>query len=251
METNRQARQKDITKNKIRIMTTAEFIKMLQNADPSGTAHVRMEGGVPYMAEHKPGYWDGPYSYIDEEGRYVQTSQGSKVDIYCKDSSQYVWDNEMDWNSFQEDPEIAWERLKSLFVFDYNNYAIPEQRQERIDRFFKGLKEDFDEYVAYSASSNQKYLDEVITKYNAGWRYFQKKDCKYRFYDWVIMTPVGTNDGANWATTGPILLSNKFRSIDRGEYLEFVLKEDEIAENRPMPNFSKKGKMSWIKRIFG
>ena len=49
-------------------MKTSEFIKMLQEADPSGEAHVRMYGGVPKFAELKPGYWDGPYSYIDEEG---------------------------------------------------------------------------------------------------------------------------------------------------------------------------------------
>ncbi len=217
-------------------MTTAEFIKMLQDADPAGTAHVRMEGGVPYYAEHKAGYWDGPYSYIDENGKYVQTSQGSKVDIYCKTSSEYVWDNEMNWNSFQEDPELAWERLKELFVFDYNNYSDPKQRQERIDGFFKNLRNDFDEYISYSITSNQKYLDDVITKYNAGWRFFQKKNHKMKFYDWVILTVLGTNDGANWATTGPIILSGKFKPIEKEDYLEWVLLEDKKAEEKELPN---------------
>lgn len=49
-------------------MTTSEFIKMLQDADPSGEAHIRMSGGVPKYAELKEGYWDGPYSYIDSDG---------------------------------------------------------------------------------------------------------------------------------------------------------------------------------------
>jgi len=73
-------------------MTTAEFIKMLQEADPDGTAHVRMEGGVPYYAEHKAGYYDGPYEYIDENDRFVLTNLGDKVDIYCKNPADIIWD---------------------------------------------------------------------------------------------------------------------------------------------------------------
>lgn len=69
-------------------MTTSEFIEILKKADPSGEAHIRMEGGIPLFAELKPGYWDGPYSYIDKDDNYVYTSAGSKVDIYCVD----IWD---------------------------------------------------------------------------------------------------------------------------------------------------------------
>lgn len=38
-------------------MTTSEFIKMLQEAGQEGNAHIRMEGGIPMCAEHKPGYY--------------------------------------------------------------------------------------------------------------------------------------------------------------------------------------------------
>jgi hypothetical protein len=58
-------------------MTTKEFIKILQDADPSGEAHIRMEGGIPMYAELKAGYWDGPYAYI-EDGKYVYSAEGSK-----------------------------------------------------------------------------------------------------------------------------------------------------------------------------
>ena len=54
-------------------MTTSQFIKMLQEADPSGEAHIRMDGGIPLFAELKPGYWDGPYEYIDEELRNTKS----------------------------------------------------------------------------------------------------------------------------------------------------------------------------------
>jgi len=59
-------------------MKTSEFIKMLQEADPSGEAHIRMEGGIPRFAELKEGYWDGPYSYLDEEGNWVYSTEGNK-----------------------------------------------------------------------------------------------------------------------------------------------------------------------------
>jgi len=35
-------------------MKTKELIKILQKADPSGEAHVRMDGGVPTYANTKP-----------------------------------------------------------------------------------------------------------------------------------------------------------------------------------------------------
>jgi len=52
-------------------MTTGEFIKMLQEEDPSGKAHLRMDGGIPWFEECKAGYYDGPYSYIDENKNFV------------------------------------------------------------------------------------------------------------------------------------------------------------------------------------
>lgn len=207
-------------------MTTKDFIKMLQEADPEGTAHIRLRDGVPYHAERKPGYYDGPYSYINEEGKYVTTASGSKVDIYCKDPSSYVWNDEMDWNEFQEDPETAWMRLKSLFLFDFNTYVVQAQRQERIDSFYSSLREIFDEYVSYTVETNKKYLNEMISKYKDGWRFFQKKDAEMKFYDWKMMDEDGKIHGASWSMTGPILLSGRFSSIDRSDCLEWVLLED-------------------------
>lgn len=224
-------------------MTTKEFIEMLRKADPDGTAHIRMSGGVPYYAELKAGYWDGPYSYIDKDGKWIKTSQGVKVDIYCKEPSDYVWDNEMEWNPYTEPEEEAWERLKQLFVFDFNNYCVPEQRQERIDAFLKDLKEDFDSYVEYQRKSTKEYLEEVLNKYKKGYRYFQKKDYKWKFYDWKILSPTGSDEGANWKTTGPIVLSGVFEQIDRGDYIEWIPNGEEPKQNISFPNKSKENKM--------
>ena len=71
-------------------MTTKELIEMLQKADPTGNAHIRMEGGIPWFAELKEGYWDGPYSYLDEDGNWVYTTKGDKVDLHMIDVYDFV-----------------------------------------------------------------------------------------------------------------------------------------------------------------
>jgi hypothetical protein len=204
-------------------MKTKDFIKMLQDADPSGEAYVRMSGGVPIFAELKEGYWDGPYSYIDEDGKYITSTEGTKVDIWTKEPNDYIWDD-LEWNSYQEPEDGLFEKLKSKFEFRFGGYAIPAHRQERIDSFFKDLKEELDDYISYKKASDQKYLDEVCEKYKNGWKFLQKKEGKWKFYDWDILDENGKNQGANWATTGPILLSGKFEPTDSDKYLEWKLK---------------------------
>ena len=217
---------------------------MLQAADPEGTAHIRMEGGVPRYAEHKPGYYDGPYEYIDENDNYVITNQGSKVDISCKSPSDIIWDSH--WTPWGDSPEIAWEKIKSRFIVDFGAYAVKEQREERADRFFKARKEEFDEMVASQKPSWENYLAEVINKYKNGWRFYQCKDEKsLKYYDWKIISPLGINEGgANLATSCPILESGLFCPVeidkenpsllttiknilfgkDKKEYVEWILK---------------------------
>lgn len=51
-------------------MKTKKLIKILQDADPSGECHVRLLSGdmdgdkCGFYTEHKPDYYDGPYSYL-------------------------------------------------------------------------------------------------------------------------------------------------------------------------------------------
>ena len=125
-------------------MTTGEFIKMLQEADPSGELHMRFpEGGEPIFAERKPGYWDGPYKYINKEGKYVHTSKGEKVDIYFIDKWDYI-ERHFDNKNLENN---SWEMFKENLVFDYDNYSVPEQRQERIDGHLKNWMKEYNEYV--------------------------------------------------------------------------------------------------------
>lgn len=208
-------------------MTTEDFIKILQKEDPSGKAHIRLHGGIPMGAELKPGYWDGPYSYINEQGQYVHTMKGEKVDIWCVEPEDFVWDNEMGYCPYKDNREEAWEKLKTLFVLEYTN-SIKEQRDEKERNFFKNIEDNFKEYVDYRIASSMRYTDEVVKKAKDGWKFFQKKvDKKYNWYNWKIVDENGKTEpyGTNLATSEPILLSGKFVSQDRGDYLEWILKE--------------------------
>lgn len=232
-------------------MKTSEFIKMLQEEDPSGEAHIRLGDGVPYRVELKEGYWDGPYSYLNESSQYVTTTKGMKVDVYCKTSSDIVWD--LNWNSFQETKEDLKKRLLDKFVYDYN-YSDPKQRQERIDSNVKYLLEELEEYMNYKENSDKEYLEKVVEKYKSGWRFYQKKDGKMKYYDWRILDAKSWDDGANLATTGPILNSGLFTPVDRGdEYLEWVLIEnyEEAKNKKPSKVFELEKKLEETKKRTG
>lgn len=80
-------------------MKTKDFIKMLQEADPEGEAMVMFsEGGLPWFAEWKPGYYDGDTSWlIKNENGYpigIETSRsykGGKLVIHEVDLQELAW----------------------------------------------------------------------------------------------------------------------------------------------------------------
>jgi len=119
-------------------MTTKEFIKMLQDADPTGESHVRMYGGVPIGAARIPGYYDGNYAYIDEDNNYVSTMKGDKVDIYYTDSLDIISNNYDDDKTKEEN----WEIIKSKFIFDLGP-DITDREKIFMERVYK----EFEEYI--------------------------------------------------------------------------------------------------------
>ena len=121
-------------------MTTKEFIKMLQEEDPEGNGHIRMDGGIPRFAIAKEGYWDGSYAYLDENGNYVTSIENYKVDIYSMNISDFVED-------LYKHEETTWDDIKEKFKFKLGGYAIKEQRQEREDRVLIEAKKAFDMMV--------------------------------------------------------------------------------------------------------
>lgn len=205
-------------------MTTSEFIKMLKEADPSGEAHIRMEGGIPTFAELKPGYWDGPYSYIDKDGNYVYTTSNNKVDIHCLD----IWD-------FIENNitrETKWEEIKSKFKFDLS-YSFKEHRDERSNSILKKAKEAYDDIIEIEKSSYERSLKEMIENAEKGWKWFQNKDVDknevpnmHKYYTWKIFDENGKEKGSNLHMTDCVQSSNLWKKVDSNDiknHYEWIL----------------------------
>ena len=195
-------------------MTTKEFIKMLQEADPSGECHLRMTGGIPIYAERKEGYWDGPYSYINGEGQYVYTTQGSKVDIHTYDIDDFVESN--------YSMGKTWEDIEKLFVFDLT-YSNKESRDERANRILAQAKESFMEIDKIHRDLYNKALEEMIQNSDSGWTWFQDKkvDLNERpnlhiYYTWKIYDKWGKSQGSNLHNTESILKSGLWEKHDNG-----------------------------------
>lgn len=210
-------------------MTTKEFIKMLQEADPSGEAHIRMDGGMPWFAELKPGYWDGPYSYKDEDGNYVYSSKGEKVDLYCMGIDEFV---EHHFNLFEKD---NWEKIKSKFKFELT-YSIPEQRKEREDNIIKHAKEVWDRMYEIHHKFFEEEKTVSIERAHKGWTWFQNKlvdapapeSNMHHYYTWKIYDENGKEEGSNVYNTQGVYKSGLFERLDNNKklgYYEWVLKK--------------------------
>lgn len=196
-------------------MTTSEFIEILKKADPSGDAHIRMEGGIPLFAELKPGYWDGPYSYIDKDDNYVYTSAGSKVDIYCVDIWDFVERN-MNRNT-------KWEEIEKKFKFELT-YSIKEHRDERANSILKQAKEAYNDIMEILTSSYNRSLEEMIKNAEKGWKWFQNKDVDknevpnmHKYYTWKIFDENGKEQGSNIHMTESIQDSGLWSKLESNE----------------------------------
>jgi hypothetical protein len=209
-------------------MKTKDFIKMLQDADPSGEAYLRMEGGIPLFAEHKPGYWDGPYSYVDEDGNYVYSTKGSKVDIHCIDLDGFV---ERNFNIYEEN---NWEKIKSMFKFELT-YSIPEQRKEREDSIINSAKKYWDEYFEWQTEWNEDKKKKAIENSENGWIWFQNKlvddeslkPNMHHYYTWKVYDKDGKEQSSNPYNVEAVYKSGLFERLDndvKPGYYQWVLK---------------------------
>lgn len=212
-------------------MTTAEFIKMLQEADPDGTSHVRMYGGVPIFADAKPGYWDGPYHYIDEEGNWVYSSEGTKVDIWCKEIDDFVSEMMDTYNI------PSWEEVKSKFKFKLT-YASSEERENAI---LKQAKEAYDSSVEMYSRFRKEGEERALKRASEGWTWFQNKlvddetlkPNNHHYYTWKIYEPsllglAKKEEGSNPYNVEAVMKSGLFERLDNNKmpgYYEWVLKK--------------------------
>jgi len=139
---------------------------MLQKEDPTGEAHVRLPGGTPKWVEMKPGYYDGPYSYIDEDGNYVLSDKGSKIDVLCSDMEDFIWEEDGD---------------TTRVVLDVHN---PEDYKECVTKYSRDAQE-------CRKNIEQQIEEEVLKKIDGGWKIVREiEDSKSGFNQhWFIKNP--------------------------------------------------------------
>jgi hypothetical protein len=137
-------------------MKVKDFIKMLQELDPED--HVRIPGGAIWCSEPKPGYWDGPYEYIDGD-TFVISTRGSKVDIRTLDVEDWIWDHDGDYSKIKLD------------LAGYSGETLERQLKDYQDRFAKISQEckEFDKHHQAEA------VFEVIQLLQEGWKIREDK----------------------------------------------------------------------------
>lgn len=142
-------------------MKTKDFIEMLRRVDPDGEAHLRFNNGeIPVSCELKEGYWDGPYTYIDDRGNYVTTSRGYKVDVNMVDLEEHVWNVYDHYDSVMS----TWEGVRNMLVFDFGNYTDEGQRKGRENIILAKAEEHFKEANELYTRLHEEKVDEAVSK---------------------------------------------------------------------------------------
>ena len=137
-------------------MKVKDLIKYLQEADPTGERHVRVDGGAIFGCEPKPGYWDGPYQYIDwDRKKYVISTKGDKVDIRTMSYEDWIWDHDGDTSDIE------------LQLTYCNDTREKEYRKE--------FKEIAEEARAQAEIFDEEFLERVKKLIAEGWAFREDK----------------------------------------------------------------------------
>jgi hypothetical protein len=117
-------------------MKTKELIKLLQDVDSSGEAYLRINGHECIVdVEYKPGYWDGPYSYLSKntKGEMVwnESNRGMKVDIRVMEMFDFVERYKGDYKKVMKHVKMDFQDLNP---------------DDRIKRFQDLIKQECKEY---------------------------------------------------------------------------------------------------------
>ena len=118
---------------------------MLQEEDPSGESYIRINDGPILCVTSKPGYWDGPYSYLEKNGKeytWVQTTKGDKVDVYT-----------IDLFDFAERYDGDWEKIKEHIKVEYTYLDNGKREKE----FYEYAKKECDEYNKMMKEIEKEY----------------------------------------------------------------------------------------------
>lgn len=205
-------------------MRSGELIRLLKQADPSGEGFIMdNDGDCPRYFEEKPGYYDGAYRYIDEQGRLVISTKENKVDISSYGIVDAAWSNLE--NELSEERSKAtlngvvyplakeeWaERLKEQFIF---HDGVPKDFRENI---LVKAAEHFDEWWRFTMESDEKWNNEGIEKCKSGSRFFApKKGDSIGWGPWREVRS-GKDDGVCCGLISALCESGLFERVDHDE----------------------------------
>lgn len=157
-------------------MKSKDIIKLLQKEDPTGETHVRFGRGELLGFERKPGYYDGAYTYKNEDGKFVITEKGEKIDAHFEDLDDIIWECHGDTNKIMQQI-IVETRDANSFVRD-----IVEPEAKKARKFHKTSLAEFTYYVMGKVLKEgweiTQHLDTKIGHYNQMW--FEKDDVRKR-----------------------------------------------------------------------
>jgi hypothetical protein len=199
-------------------MKSKDFIQMLQAEDPTGETHVRLPGGTPIGCIKKQGYYDGAYFFIDEQGNFVISDRGEKVDIIGMDLEEFIWEQHGDTSK-----------------------VIVALRNKK--EFMMGIERIAEEARAFQASQMKNFLHDILLKMKEGYKIVQpisepigKYNCmvyikdpkKYESTKQTRLRVFNKNQHAlNQGECGTVLLSGFFKNKSDAElkliFWEFIL----------------------------
>ena len=193
-------------------MKTKDFIKLLQEEDPSGEGYVRVQGGAILCVEQKEGYWDGNYQYYDSETKILHiTSDNYKIDVHTISSEDIVWDENGDMD-----------KIRKRLDPNYERYSNPKQRKEMYENFWKHIEKEAVDAKECHDKLHQEFLEKVKERYKNGWVGRIPKDHKNIWeIKWV---KYWKKEGLNLGEIEIITDLNIFDKIKKGKYIYYKLK---------------------------
>ena len=135
-------------------MKTRDLIESLKESDPTGELHVKLktsEGhGVVVGSYKSPGYYDGPFSYIENK-KFIISDKGEKVEITSIFLDDFIFDNGGD---------------TSNIILDVRD-SIKEYLKKEIEEMAK-------EAIEFKKRSFDKFFVIILEKLRSGWKIIQK-----------------------------------------------------------------------------
>jgi hypothetical protein len=196
-------------------MKTKELIKLLQEADPNGESYVRIDGGIPVYVERKPGYYDGSYSYYDEDRKYCISKMDSKVDIHTTAIFDYVVDN---MGSFPNNKSIE----EVLDKFNFYLSENEEQNNKEKERYVQQIINAYNENIKMDENLYEEALANMYANALNGWTWFQNKlvdtiGKEHHFYTWLIYNENEKKIGSCINNTESIVTSGLWEKVDNNK----------------------------------